>query len=155
MVSRKAQCRQCRELSQLRRDVACRQKSCPNTGGLKIKSTAGLYGSAQVYGRVRSWRDQYSRKRGVVFFCPAQLLRSVRPLAGPIPSELGRLSALKQLYLFNNQLSGESACDLITVPRPILRGVPCTNLADAREWTPPSRRDGSSRKRKASFALSR
>ncbi|CAN0438759.1 unnamed protein product, partial [Scytosiphon promiscuus] len=33
---------------------------------------------------------------------------SVRPLSGPIPSELGHLSALKKLYLSHHQLSGES-----------------------------------------------
>ncbi|CAM9226391.1 unnamed protein product, partial [Ectocarpus sp. 12 AP-2014] len=81
-------------------------------------------------------RDQCSRKRGVGLLCPAELLRSVRPLAGPIPSDLGHLSALKELYLHNNQLSGESTCDFMHVPRPILRRVPCTNLAGARQWTP-------------------
>ncbi|CAN0568374.1 unnamed protein product, partial [Ectocarpus sp. 12 AP-2014] len=34
------------------------------------------------------------------------LLRSTRWLAGPIPSELGHLSALEELYLQHNQLSG-------------------------------------------------
>jgi len=34
-----------------------------------------------------------------------------RPPAGPIPSELGNLSALKELYLWKNELSGESAHD--------------------------------------------
>ncbi|CAN0310995.1 unnamed protein product [Scytosiphon promiscuus] len=28
--------------------------------------------------------------------------------AGPIPAELGKLAALKELYLFGNQLSGET-----------------------------------------------
>ena len=36
-------------------------------------------------------RDRHPRKRGVIFFCPAQLLRATRLPAGPIPLELGNL----------------------------------------------------------------
>ncbi|CAN0363548.1 unnamed protein product, partial [Ectocarpus sp. 8 AP-2014] len=49
---------------------------------------------------------------GGLFVLSRSVTRSVRPLAGPIPSELGHLSALKELYLTNNELSGESTRDL-------------------------------------------
>lgn len=32
------------------------------------------------------------------------------PLAGPIPTELGRLAELREVFFSNNQLSGESPC---------------------------------------------
>ena len=37
---------------------------------------------------------------------PAEVT-TARPLAGPIPPELGNLATLKYLYLYGNQLSGE------------------------------------------------
>ncbi|CAN0168940.1 unnamed protein product, partial [Ectocarpus sp. 4 AP-2014] len=46
---------------------------------------------------------------------------STRPLAGPIPSELGHLSALKKLHLWGNQLSGESTRNLKDLSRQIRR----------------------------------
>ncbi|CAM9813130.1 unnamed protein product, partial [Ectocarpus sp. 12 AP-2014] len=43
-------------------------------------------------------------------------------LAGPIPSELGHLSALKELNLWNNQLSGE-ATRVVHEPRNLRRST--------------------------------
>ena len=47
------------------------------------------------------------------------------PCAGPVPSELGQLSNLQELYLPANQLQGRCEVDILAAHLHTLRSYPC------------------------------
>ena len=57
-------------------------------------------------GRQRVGRTHPSRRRGIVLVFPAELIFALL-LAGPIPPELGDLRELQELWLNQNQLTGD------------------------------------------------